>query len=81
MATYHVRTNKEGEIIAGTLSKTEKWTNSTVVTEEALAAVRDHLITMSQKESKAMAYAWEYTNGKTLLLKLEELDTDTVKNE
>ena len=79
MAEYHVRTNSEGQIFAGTQTKTGKWQNSSDVTQEALAAVRDHLLIMTQKEDKAIAFAWQYPNGKTLLLKLEEDDSKEIK--
>lgn len=81
MAEYHVKINKEGNIIAGTLSKTGKWTNSSVVTEEVLAAARDHLLLMTNHEKTAISYAWSYPNGKTLLLKLEEVETEDIQKE
>ena len=81
MAEYHVKINNEGGIIAGTVSKAGKFTNSSVVTDEALAAVRDHLLMVIQKEGKSMAYCWNYPNGKSIILKLEEQDTEEIKEQ
>ena len=74
MANFRVGLDKDGSIIAGTKTKNDTWNNKSIVTEEALAAVRDHLIVMAQKESCA-AYKWDYTNGKTIILSIEEKDT------
>ena len=80
MATYHVQFNREeGNILAGTQTKTGKWQNSSVVTEEAMAAVRDHLLYLSAKEKQDIQYAWNYNNGKTLVLKLEQIDTEKIE--
>ena len=79
MAEYHVRLNKEGNIIAGVTNKAGKMTNSTVVTEEALAAVRDHLLIVTHNEDKNIGYAWSYPNGKTIIMKLEEKDSEVIK--
>ena len=79
MADYHVKVNKDGAILAGTITKTGAWNHNSEVTEEALIAVRDHFIALSVKENKDVGYAWQYPNGKTLILKLEEQDTEKVE--
>lgn len=79
MANYRVKVNEDGMILAGSTTKTGKFANSSVVTDEALSAVRDHLLIVTQKEQKPMAYAWNYPNGKTIILKLEERDTEELK--
>lgn len=79
MATYHVKLNSDGTIFAGTQSKTGKWINSSDVTDECLAAARDLIIQKSHNENKNICYSWNYSNGKTLLLKLEEIDTPNIK--
>ena len=65
MATYSVNVNSDGGIIAGVTSKTGKFTNSSVVTNEALAAVRDHLLMVTMKEqylsSKSMKIISNYS--------------------
>lgn len=81
MAEYHVGLNKDGEIIAGLKSKTGKWTNNSVVTDETLTAVRDHLLAKIQKENKDITFGWHYSNGKTLMLKLVEINTKDIKEE
>ena len=82
MAEYHVGFNREnGSILGGTKTKTGKWQNSSEVTEEAMAAVRDHLLYKTVVENKAVHYGWQYPNGKTILLKLEEIDTEDLKDE
>ena len=79
MAEYHVKVNNEGNIIAGTMTKTGKFTNSSIVTSEALEAARDHLLYMTVKENTPIAYSWNYPNGKTLIMKLEEKETEEIK--
>lgn len=76
MAEYHVKTSKDGIIKAGTLDKNGAWNHSSNVTEEVLDAVRDHLIVMSMKEGKPIAFTWQYDNGKVHVLKLEEHDAE-----
>lgn len=77
MAKYEVKL-VNGKIEAGLTNKAGKWTG-TEVTQDALAAVRDHLLTMTSQEQKDVAYAWQYQNGKTLLLKLEEKDSEEIQ--
>lgn len=80
MAEYHVKVNQEGEIIAGTTSKTGKFTNSSVVTQEALEAVREHLLMKIQKENSDIAVGWKYPEQKVLLyLRLEQKPLEEVK--
>lgn len=79
MAEYHVKLDKDGKIKAGTMSKTGKWINNSDVTDEAFAAVRDHLLVLIQKENKDITYGWNYANGKTLILKLEQKDTKDIQ--
>ena len=82
MAEYHVGVKKEtGVILGGTKTSTGKWKNSSDVTEEAMSAVRDHLLYKMITENKPVYYAWQYQNGKTIILKLEEVDTEKIKNE
>jgi len=80
MAEYHVKVNNEGEIIAGPVSKTGKFTNSSVVTQQALEAVREHLLMMIQKNNSDIAVGWKYPKENILLyLKLEQKPLDEVK--
>lgn len=80
MAKYDIRLSENG-IEAGMLNKNGQWHSGEDVTEKALSVVRDHLIRMSQKEGRDVAYAWQYDNGKTLMLKLEQKDTEEIKQE
>jgi hypothetical protein len=80
MAEYHVKLDeKDGAIKAGTLTKEGKWNHKSVVTNEALEAVRDHLIFVSQKEGRDIAYTWQYQNGMNLILKLEAKKTEEME--
>ena len=81
MADYRVKVNKEGRILAGTMKKEDVWNHNSDVTEEALAAARDHLLIMSKNEGKDIAYAWQYDNGNTVILKLEVKKIDEIKQE
>ena len=76
---YHIGLTEDGAIQIGTKTKTGKWSKTENATDEALCAVRDHLLIATQKENKPICYAWNYPNGKTLLLKLEEKDTEEIK--
>ena len=78
---YHIGLDDEGKIIIGTKTKTGKWNNKTEVTAEALAATRDHLLKMIAKEKQDIYYGWQYSNGKTVLLKLEEKNTSDIKEQ
>ena len=79
MADFHIKATQEGTIEIGTVNKDGKWTKKSDVTSEALEAVRDHLLVMTVKEGKSMAFAWQYPNGKTLIMKLEEQVSEEVK--
>ena len=81
MAEYHVKVSPDGVINAGTMDKNGKLNRKSDVTIEALEAVRDHLLIKTVNEDKAMAFAWQYPNGKTLILKLEEQENEKVKEE
>ena len=80
MAKYDVRLSKDG-IEAGMLNKNGQWHSGSDVTEKAFAVVRDHLIRLSKQEGTDVCYAWNYSNGKTLMLKLEQKDTEEVKKD
>ena len=71
MATYHVGAGEiSGEIYAGTLSKDmKKWKNRTVVTDEAICAVRDHLVNkMTLEKQSSYGYEWSRKDGKKIVL-------------
>lgn len=77
MADYHVGTGEiSGEIYAGTLSKDKtKWKDRTIVTDEAICAVRDHLVNKLTVENlKQYGYEWTRKDGKkvTLIVSIEE---------
>ena len=75
----HIGLKEDGTIQVGNKTKAGKWSSTVNATDEALCAVRDHLLIATQKENKPMCYAWNYPNGKTLILKLEEKDTEAIK--
>ena len=81
MANFHLKVDQDGVVYAGSVDKNGRMNNKSIVTEEALAAARDHLILLSQKENKILAYRWDYPNGKTIILKIEEKDTSEIKEE
>ena len=77
MTEYHVGCGPiSGEIFAGTLSKNkDRWLNRSTVTDEAINAVRDHLIVMAKQEHKEWyGYEWSLKGGGkvTLSIKIEE---------
>ena len=72
MADYHVKVRKDGTIVAGP-SDLKK--HASDVTDETIVAVRDHLLIAAEKNKELIGYRWDYNNGKTLILKLEEIDT------
>lgn len=80
MAKYDIRLSKDG-IEAGMLNKNGQWHSGSDVTEKAFAIIRDHLIRLSKQEGKDVCYAWKYNNGKILLLKLEETDSNKIEEE
>jgi hypothetical protein len=81
MENYHVKVNEEGRIFAGVLEDEKTWKESSDVTEEALEAVKEHLLAMIRKENKDISFCWNYNNGKSLILKLEEKDTSEIQND
>lgn len=71
MADYHVETGEiTGEIYAGVLMKDGKsWRNRSIVTDEAICAVRDHLINQAnQNKLDWFGYEWERKDGKKVVL-------------
>ena len=71
MAVYHVGASPiTGEIYAGTLSKDlQSWKNKTLVTDEAICAVRDHLVNAMTIEHKDWyGYEWTRKDGKKVIL-------------
>ena len=88
MAVYHVGCGDiSGRIYAGTINKKgDRWVNKSDVTEEALAAVRDHLLMAKNlkenKDAVAIGYQWETSNNKVITLQVIIQDKDeTKKNE
>lgn len=73
MATYHVGAGAiSGEIYAGTLSKDgSRWQNRTIVTDEAVAAVRDHFLSEAMSAGQDFfGYEWTRKDGKKISLRL-----------
>lgn len=76
MAEYHVGAGVFG-IYAGTLNKNKTmWQNKTECTEEALAAVRDYMVTellggLDCKKATSSGYEWTTKNGKVVKLIIE----------
>ena len=83
---YHVGCSPENNVIyAGTTNKKlDKWVNKTEVTEEALAAVRDHLFAIARKENvKELGYHWDAEDGSMIVLKVVSMtkeEADEFKN-
>lgn len=79
---YHVSAGLFGGIYAGTLmpkkeGKPQMWRNKSDVTDEAICAVRDHMVSecLDEKNGKMQGgYEWKRKDGKTvvLLVKVEE---------
>lgn len=72
MAEYHVGCGIAG-IYAGTLKPNGmEWRNKTLVTDEAIAAVRDYLMGEFIKNNKARGgYEWRTKDGRTVYLSVE----------
>lgn len=71
MAVYHVGAGEiTGEIYAGVLAKDLKsWRNRAIVTDEAICAVRDHLINQAnQNKQDWFGYEWSRKDGKKVVL-------------
>ena len=81
MANFHLKVFEDGTVYGGNVTKDGKMNSKSDVTKEALEASRDHLLIMTQKEAKPMVYAWNYSNGKTIIMKLEERDTEELKGD
>ena len=72
MATYFVGAGElSGKIYAGTLFKNGRtWQNRNTVTDEAIIAVRDHLLNKmtSEKTDNFFGYEWTRKDGKKVVL-------------
>lgn len=81
---YHVGAGLFGGIYAGTLMPQKKgkptmWRNKSDVTDEAICAVRDHMMDscLNEKDGKTEGgYEWKRKDGKkvVLLVKVEDAD-------
>ena len=69
MAEYHVGCGISG-IYAGTLKpkKKDEWLNKSLVTDEAIEAVRDWLLSEIKEGEKRSGYRWMLKNGGTVEL-------------
>lgn len=80
MAQYHVGCSPiTGTIYAGTVNKKgDSWLNKSDATEEAVAAVRDHLVMKAQEDkSSFFGYEWTKKNGTIVELSVKiKLPTD-----
>lgn len=82
MADYHVSAGVFGRIYAGTLmpkkdGKPQMWRCKSDVTDEAINAVRDHMIDdcLNEKEGKTQGgYEWTRKDGKKVLLLVKVVD-------
>ncbi len=73
MADYHVGVGEiTGEIYAGVLTKDCKlWRNRSIVTDEAICAVRDHLINQMELSNQDWyGYEWTRKDGKKVVLSI-----------
>ena len=73
MAIYHIGAGEiTGEIYAGVLAKDSKsWRNRSVVTDEAICAVRDHLVNQAnQNKQDWFGYEWSRKDGKKVVLSI-----------
>ena len=73
MANYYVGTGEiTGEIYAGVLSKDSRtWRNRSIVTDEAICAVLDHLINqMEQNKQEWFGYEWTRKDGRKVVLSI-----------
>lgn len=81
---YHVSAGVFGEIYAGTLmpkkeGKPQMWRNKSCVTDEAICAVRDHMMDTCLKEKDGKTeggYEWKRKDGKKVLLLIKVVDAD-----
>lgn len=87
MPDYHVSAGVFGRVYAGTLmpkkdGKPQMWRNKSDVTEEAIAAVRDHMVgdCLNEKEGKLQGgYEWTRKDGKKVLLLVKIVDVGSAK--
>lgn len=81
---YHVSAGIFGEIYAGTLmpkkeGKPQMWRNKSIVTDEAICAVRDFMMSecLNEKEGKTQGgYEWKRKDGKKVMLLVKVVDDD-----
>lgn len=84
---YHVSAGLFGEIYAGTLmskkdGKPQEWRNKSTVTDEAICAVRDHIVSecLDEKNGKMQGgYEWTRKDGKTVKLIVKVVDDDGIE--
>lgn len=84
MAEYHVSAGIFGRIYAGTLmpkkdGKPQMWRNKSDVTDEAICAVRDLMVSecINEKEGKMQGgYEWKRKDGKKVVLLVKVADDD-----
>lgn len=81
---FHVACSQMTNVIyAGTVNKKgDKWLKQTDVTQEALAAVRDHFLNVlaTQKEdTDTIGYQWKMNDGKVITLQLT-MDAEEAKD-
>ena len=82
MPDYHVSAGVFGEIYAGTLmpkkeGKPQMWRNKSVVTDEAIVAVRDYMTSecLDAKNGKMQGgFEWKRKDGKKVLLLVKVVD-------
>lgn len=82
MADYHVSAGVFGRVYAGTLmpkkdGRPQMWRAKSDVTEEAIAAVRDHMVgdCLDEKNGKFQGgYEWTRKDGKKVLLLVKVVD-------
>lgn len=82
MPKYHVSAGIFGGIYAGTLmpkkdGKPQMWRNKSDVTDEAICAVRDHMMEdcLKEKDGKTEGgYEWKRKDGKKVLLLVRVVD-------
>lgn len=84
MAEYHVSAGLFGEIYAGTLmpkkdGKPQEWRNKSVVTDEAICAVRDFMASecLDEKNGKMQGgYEWKRKDGKKVVFLLKVVENN-----
>ena len=84
MAEYHVGCGLAG-IYAGTLKpkKKDEWQNKSLVTDEAVDAVRDYLFLNMKPGDKTNGYSWKLQDGRTieLVVHVHSADDDVSSEE